>query len=87
MLDRAEFNQYNSGMKLADFPNIEALSAVEKLQLVDEIWTSVGAGLSNAEVSPEEKKLLYERWASHERNPDSAITLKELQEKVAALRK
>jgi putative addiction module component (TIGR02574 family) len=74
-------------MKLADFPSVEALSAVEKLQLVDEIWASVGAGLSNSEVSPEEKKLLDERWASYERSPESAITLKELQEKVATLRR
>ena len=74
-------------MKLADFPSVAALSAVEKLQLVDEIWASVGAGLDNSAVSPEEKKILDERWAAYERNPASAITLEELQKKVAALRK
>ena len=74
-------------MKLADFPSVAALSAVEKLQLVDEIWASVGAGLNSSAVSSEEKKILDERWASYERNPESAITFEELQKKVAALRK
>ena len=74
-------------MKLADFPSVAALSAVEKLQLVDEIWASVGAGLNRSAVSVEEKKILDERWAAYERNPESAITIEELQRKVAALRK
>jgi putative addiction module component (TIGR02574 family) len=74
-------------MKLADFPSVAALSAAEKLQLVDEIWASVGEGLSRSEVSVEEKKLLDERWAAYERNPESAMTLEKLQKKVAALRK
>ena len=74
-------------MKLADFPSVAALSAVEKLQLVDEIWASVGAGLNSSAVSPEEKKILDERWTLYERNPQSAMTLEELQKKVAALRK
>ena len=75
------------GMKLADFPSVAALSAVEKLQLVDEIWASVGAGLNSSAVSPDEKKVLDERWASYERKPESAMTLEELQKKVAARRR
>jgi putative addiction module component (TIGR02574 family) len=74
-------------MKLADFPSVEALSAVEKLQLVDEIWASVETGLRDSKVSSEEKRLLDERWASYERNPEATMSLKELQEKVAKLRK
>jgi hypothetical protein len=33
------------------------------------------------------KKILDERWASYERHPESAMTLDELQKKVAVLRK
>ena len=74
-------------MKLADFPSIQALSAVEKLQLVDEIWASVGTDLLILGVTTEEKQLLDSRWASYEQNPESALSLKELQEKIVALRK
>jgi putative addiction module component (TIGR02574 family) len=74
-------------MKLADLPNVEALSATEKLQLLDEIWVSVAAEISHSEVSPEEKRLLEERWRGYERNPESALTLGELKRKIADSRK
>ena len=74
-------------MNLADFPNVEALSAVEKLQLVDAIWASVGHDLNQSKVSQEEQSLLDERWAAYEQNPASALTLQELQERVASARK
>ncbi len=35
-------------MKLADFPEAGALSAQEKLQLVDELWLSMAPQLSSA---------------------------------------
>jgi putative addiction module component (TIGR02574 family) len=74
-------------MNLADFPNVQALSAVEKLQLVDAIWASVGHDLSQAAVSELEKRLLDERWSAYEQNPGSALTLVELKDQVAAARR
>ncbi len=74
-------------MKLADFPNLQALSTAEKLQLVDEIWAVVAADLSDAKVTAEEKRLLDQRWSRYEQNPESALTLNELKKKVAASRK
>lgn len=69
-------------MKLADFPNVEGLSATEKLQLVDEIWASIANELNQAEVTNEEKRLLDERWARYEQNPASALTFEELKAKI-----
>lgn len=70
-------------MNLADFPNVKALSTVEKLQLVDEIWAEIGANLLQSEVTSEEKRLLDDRWAKYQRNPESALSLEELKRKVA----
>jgi putative addiction module component (TIGR02574 family) len=74
-------------MKLADFPNVEALSINEKLQLVDEIWAAVAGDLKSAGISTEEKRLLDERWAKYEQDPKSALTLDELKRKVAESRR
>jgi putative addiction module component (TIGR02574 family) len=71
-------------MKLADFPDVQRLSTEEKLQLVDELWLSMGTDLDELEVTPEEKKILDERWAEFEKNPDSALTLEEAKSKLAA---
>jgi putative addiction module component (TIGR02574 family) len=62
-------------MKLADFPEVQALSPKEKLSLVDELWGAIGLHLQNLEVSDHEKALLDSRLAAHQKNPESALTL------------
>jgi putative addiction module component (TIGR02574 family) len=62
-------------MKLADFPEVQALSAQEKLQLVDELWLSLGTHLRSMAVSREEKDVLEARWAAFLKDPSSALTL------------
>jgi putative addiction module component (TIGR02574 family) len=62
---------------LTEFPNIEALSTREKLELVDEIWKSVAVQPDSMEVLREEKDLLDQRWADFLRNPSSALTVDE----------
>ena len=42
-------------MTLTDFPELQALSAQEKLLLVDALWLSVAPDLDTLEVSEEEK--------------------------------
>jgi len=42
-------------MTLTDFPEVQALSAQEKLLLVDALWLSVAPDLDTLEVSEEEK--------------------------------
>jgi putative addiction module component (TIGR02574 family) len=68
--------------KAAALPEVQALSAREKLQLVDDLWISLARDLEKLEVSDEEKRLLDERWASYERNPASALTLEQLKAKI-----
>jgi len=69
-------------MKLADFPEVRALSAQEKLQLVDELWLSVAPQLDALAVSQDEKNLLDARWAAFLKDPSSALTLEQFQEKM-----
>jgi len=72
-------------MRLADFPEVRALSAREKLQLLDELWQDVAHDLDSLEVSETEKKLLDQRWASFLREP-AALSLEQFKECVKALR-
>ncbi len=73
-------------MKLADLPEVQNLPVRDKLQLVDDLWLSMAAQISALNVSDEEKTLLDERWASFLKDPDSALTLEQFQEKMRALR-
>jgi putative addiction module component (TIGR02574 family) len=67
-------------MKLAELPQVLALSPAEKLDLIDELWESVEAELDDPEISDDEKRLLDERWKEHLADPDKALTLEQLQE-------
>lgn len=73
---------YRVCMKLADLPEVRALSAREKLELADELWQDAAQDLESLDVSPSEKKLLDERWAAYLRNPSSALTLEQFEARV-----
>ena len=73
-------------MTLTDLPQVRALSAREKLQLVDELWLSVAPELDALEVSEEEKTMLDERWAAFLKDPDSALTLEQFKDRLRTLR-
>ena len=73
-------------MTLTDLPQVRALSAREKLQLVDELLLSVAPELDALEVSDEEKMLLDERWAAFLKNPASALTIDQFKERLKTLR-
>lgn len=64
-----------------------ALSTMEKLHLIDELWTSLGANLDQLDVSSEEKKLLDDRWNKFLANPDSALTTEQFEALLAQRRK
>jgi putative addiction module component (TIGR02574 family) len=74
-------------VKLADLPEVRALSAREKLELMDELWQELARQADEIEVTPEAKKLLDERWAAFLRDPSSALTVEQLKERVEAVRK
>jgi putative addiction module component (TIGR02574 family) len=73
-------------MTLTDFPEVRALSAREKLQLVDELWVSVAPELDALEVSAEEKGTLNERWAAFLKDPASALTPQQFKERLKTRR-
>ena len=73
-------------MTLRDFPEVQALSSREKLELMDELWTSVAPDLDKLEISDEIKSTLDKRWAEFLRNPGSALTLEEFKERLKSLR-
>lgn len=73
-------------MKLAEFPQIQALSAREKLDLVDEIWKSASSEADLLAVSAEEKQLLDERWAEFLAAPESALTIEQFKNQLKLLR-
>lgn len=72
-------------MKLIDLPELQNLPVREKLRLVDELWLSMTPELESLEVSQHEREALDERWATFLRNPRSALTLEEFQERMKAL--
>ena len=51
-------------MKLPDLPPVQALSAQEKSQLLDELWLDVARDLEKLDVTAEEKELLDDRWVA-----------------------
>jgi len=65
-------------MKLADFPEIAILTPNQKIELIDELLISISKESDALEPSETEKRLLDERLAEDERNPDSALTLEQL---------
>jgi putative addiction module component (TIGR02574 family) len=73
-------------MTLTDFPEVKALSAREKLQLVDELWVSVAPELEALEVSGEERRILDERWAAFLKDPASALTLEQFKKRLKTRR-
>jgi putative addiction module component (TIGR02574 family) len=73
-------------MTLTDLPEVQALSAREKLQLVDELWMSMAPELDTLDVSEEEKDILDERWAAFLKEPNSAMTFEQFKERLKALR-
>jgi putative addiction module component (TIGR02574 family) len=71
-------------MKLAQLPQVMALSTEEKLALIDELWISIEPELDRIPVSEVEKQLLDERLAEHAAHPEDTLTLEQLKKAVAA---
>ena len=72
-------------MRPADLPNVRALSAREKLQLLDELWQDLAHDQDSLEVSETEKEKLDQRWDAFLGDP-AALSLKQFKERVKALR-
>ena len=73
-------------MSLTEFPQVQALSTRQKLELVDEIWKDVAQDLDSLEVTQEERELLDAKWAGFLGNPSSALTVGQFKNGLEALR-
>lgn len=73
-------------MKLADLPQVRALPAEEKLQLVEELLQDMAEDLDRLEVTKTERDVLEERWAKFLCQPSCALTVEETKAKIKKLR-
>lgn len=73
-------------MSLTEFPQVQALSTQQKLELVDEIWKDVAHEVDALEVNQGEKVLLDIRWEAFLANPSSALTIEQFKNGLEAIR-
>jgi len=77
---------YRSFMTLRELPEVQSLSLLEKLELVDELWKSVSIDVDSMELAREEKEALDTRWARFLQSPSSALTVDQFKAELNALR-
>ena len=73
-------------MSLTDFPQVQALSTQQKLELVDEIWKDLAHEVDTLEVTQDEKILLDTRWEAFLANPSSALSIEQFKHGLEAIR-
>jgi putative addiction module component (TIGR02574 family) len=73
-------------MTLAQFPQLQALSVREKLELVDELWREASQEAETLDATQEEKDLLDARWKDFLATPESALTVEQFKEQLTARR-
>jgi putative addiction module component (TIGR02574 family) len=72
-------------MSSADLPQVQSLSILEKLELVDEIWKSVSTDFAGLEATQEEKDTLDGRWSQLLQNPSPALTIGLFEQELVAI--
>jgi putative addiction module component (TIGR02574 family) len=73
-------------MTLSDLPEVRALSAREKLQLIDELLVQLARAIDSLDTTGEEQRLLEDRWNRYLSNPSSALDLEGFRKRLDALR-
>lgn len=73
-------------MSLTEFPQVQALSVYQKLELLDEIWKSVSEDPASLAVTQDEKNLLDQRWKGFLESPGNALTVDQFKQKLKTLR-
>ena len=64
---------------------IKSLSKSEKLLLINDLWDDVSEEMENSELSDSQIKLLDERWAEFEKNPDEGKPWSEVKKALSNL--
>jgi len=70
-------------MTLEEIPEIQKLTKVEKLQLVEDLWDAIAAMPDDLPLSDEEKVLLDSRFKAHSESPADALTLEDFKKRLA----
>jgi len=70
-------------MTLEEIPEIQQLTKVEKLQLVEDLWDAIAAMPDDLPLSDEEKALLDRRFEAHSDSPADALTLEDFKKRLA----
>jgi putative addiction module component (TIGR02574 family) len=64
-------------MSHADVAKILALPVEERLHVIDLIWESLATSAVEIPLSDAHRKIVDERLAEHERDPDDVVSLEE----------
>ena len=71
-------------MRVTDIPEIERLTAPEKLQLAEDLWNSIAADEASLPIPDSHLQELDQRLARHKAKPGRLLTLEDLQARVTA---
>ena len=69
-------------MRLKDIPELNRLSTVEKILLVEELWDSIICDGANIPVPQSHRVELDKRLKRHMAHPGELLTLEELQSRL-----
>lgn len=69
-------------MHIADIPEIASLTTSEKMLLLEELWDDIRSDSSRIPVPECHKRELDRRWVNHGKEPESLLTLEELQLRI-----
>ena len=73
-------------MSPVDLPQVQSLSILEKLELVDEIWKLASTDFASLEATQEEKDTLDARWSQFLQNPFPVLTIDLFKQELVTLR-
>jgi putative addiction module component (TIGR02574 family) len=67
----------------ATISDLLALSLMERLQLVEDLWDSIAAESAGLPLTEAQREEVDRRLAEHDRNPASALPWEEVQARLA----
>ncbi|MFA7241113.1 MAG: addiction module protein [Sulfuricellaceae bacterium] len=70
-------------MNIIEIPQIATMSTPEKIVFIEDLWDSIATDGRAIPVPENHIRELEKRLARHGSNPDSLLSLQELQQKIA----
>ena len=69
-------------MRIADIPEIENLSTLEKILFIEDLWDRISVDEENIPIPQSHKDELDKRFRRSKSNPGTHLSLSELQERI-----